>query len=307
MRLLFLVVTLALSLSVHGQIFPFGRDARWQTVGAGALAARPATCTANRDVYLCTGAGCTANERIHYCTALNTWETQAGSTPASVTSQGTWAARPATCTVGQIYYVTDSHYKTLRCSAADTWSVFDGLGSGPTEAPPSAGWTTVNPGTATISLTNGTLDMYSLGANPQVLHLRSTPAAPWTLTVKARFTSMPSAAGYVGGLAIRGATDKRYYYFTGGGAYYIQKYNGNVISATVFGPMTTTGVDPVFLQIADDNVNLNFRYSTNGQQWSTIYTEARAAWEVPTQAGGLISTSADNLGSWLHLISWIFS
>ena len=50
----------------------------WKAVGAGVLASRPATCTANKDMYICNGVGCTAGNNIHYCTATDTWTTQGG-------------------------------------------------------------------------------------------------------------------------------------------------------------------------------------------------------------------------------------
>jgi len=48
-------------------------DPRWRTVGAGALAARPATCAANLDVYICNGAGCAVSGAYHYCIAPSAW------------------------------------------------------------------------------------------------------------------------------------------------------------------------------------------------------------------------------------------
>ena len=54
----------------------------WRVVGQGTLAARPATCEAAKDVYICIGTGCTASKRTHYCTATNTWEVQGGITSA---------------------------------------------------------------------------------------------------------------------------------------------------------------------------------------------------------------------------------
>lgn len=68
-----LSISLALGLSLNAQGIFGRRDPRWQTVGVGALAARPATCKANRSVYICNGAGCGGNGEYHYCTATDTW------------------------------------------------------------------------------------------------------------------------------------------------------------------------------------------------------------------------------------------
>ncbi len=54
------------------------QQGRWSVVGGGTLGARPATCVANRDVYICNGAGCTTNGEYHYCTATNTFTAQGG-------------------------------------------------------------------------------------------------------------------------------------------------------------------------------------------------------------------------------------
>lgn len=57
----------------------FSGDPRWHIVKEpGALAARPAICTKNRDVYVCNGAGCATNGEYHYCTATNTWTIGSG-------------------------------------------------------------------------------------------------------------------------------------------------------------------------------------------------------------------------------------
>ena len=62
----------ALAGALQGQVF-VQRDPRWRTVAVGPLADLPATCTANRSVYLCNGAGCPAAGVYLYCTATNTW------------------------------------------------------------------------------------------------------------------------------------------------------------------------------------------------------------------------------------------
>lgn len=50
----------------------------WQLVGVGALATRPATCTANQHFYVCNGTGCPSNGAFYYCTATDTWTSSLG-------------------------------------------------------------------------------------------------------------------------------------------------------------------------------------------------------------------------------------
>ena len=71
---------------------------QWKTVGAGVLASRPATCTANKDVYVCNGTGCTAGQNIHYCTATNTWTAQGAA--GGITSLGGQTGATQTITRG---------------------------------------------------------------------------------------------------------------------------------------------------------------------------------------------------------------
>lgn len=55
------------------------QQGRWSVVGGGTLATRPATCVANRDVYICNGAGCASDGTPHYCTVANTFMPIGGS------------------------------------------------------------------------------------------------------------------------------------------------------------------------------------------------------------------------------------
>jgi len=85
MRRLLFLVTLSVVLCVNLPSQPsttYPPDPRWQTIGVGALAARPVTCVANRSVYICNGVGCATNGEYHYCTVANTWTIPSGSADA---------------------------------------------------------------------------------------------------------------------------------------------------------------------------------------------------------------------------------
>lgn len=58
----------------------------WFPVSAGTLAQRPATCTANHDIYICNGTGCTNGNNIHYCRATDTWEVQGVAAGGGITN-----------------------------------------------------------------------------------------------------------------------------------------------------------------------------------------------------------------------------
>lgn len=51
----------------------------WFPRGVGPLSTRPASCTPNRDVFICVGTGCAAGTEMQYCTAANTWSSFAAS------------------------------------------------------------------------------------------------------------------------------------------------------------------------------------------------------------------------------------
>jgi hypothetical protein len=81
------VLYLALATACFGQGFIQTPPPYWYVVvPPGALATRPATCTANFHAFICNGAGCGTNGEYHYCTALNTWAV--GSTDSTAIHAG---------------------------------------------------------------------------------------------------------------------------------------------------------------------------------------------------------------------------
>ena len=95
-----------LACSLTAQFFS-GPDPRWRTVGAGTLAARPATCAANHDVYICNGAGCLTNGEYHYCTALDTWTVASGAGTITVGTIGNLSYYSAGTTLDPTGNATD--------------------------------------------------------------------------------------------------------------------------------------------------------------------------------------------------------
>ncbi len=115
----------------------------WYVVGAGALAARPATCTANWHTWICNGAGCTTNGEYHYCTALNTWTVASGaddfvraasalttvSAMPRVSAAGTIGESKLSCTGSP---VTCTAYDNTAVTGSTTVTVRPGAGQGET-------------------------------------------------------------------------------------------------------------------------------------------------------------------------------
>jgi hypothetical protein len=105
--------------------FDISGDANWGVVGAGVLASRPATCTANRDMYICNGTGCTSGQRIHYCVATNSWEAQGAAGGTGITTLNTLIAATQTLANANdtnvtlsISSVTSTHTFTLGWAGA---------------------------------------------------------------------------------------------------------------------------------------------------------------------------------------------
>lgn len=78
-----LAVVLLFCCGAYAQIS--STNQQWRTNGAGTLANRPVTCSPNRDVYICNGAGCGTNGEYHYCTSLNTYTVPGGGAPTTRT------------------------------------------------------------------------------------------------------------------------------------------------------------------------------------------------------------------------------
>ena len=78
----------------------------WRVVKVGALADRPTTCQARRDVYVCIGTGCTNGANLHYCTTANNWTAQGGAASAGVNTfnsrNGDVAPAPGDYTAAQV-------------------------------------------------------------------------------------------------------------------------------------------------------------------------------------------------------------
>jgi hypothetical protein len=79
-------------------------------------------------------------------------------------------------------------------------------------------------------------------------------------------------------------------------------YNAAVQAARAISPLAT-----VWLQIADDGTDRSYRYSSNGDDWSQIYTIGRTSFLTPDEVFfGILtdSTDANALPSNITLLSW---
>lgn len=239
------------------------------------------------------------------------------------TAQGAASAIPGTCTTGALYYTTDSLY-TLRCSATNTWSYFI---DGQLVTPPSGSWTFdhatgLNGGVATVDTTKkywaikAPVDMHQ--TTDLTLYYTTAPAAPYTRTFMMRPNIPASASGaqgwYVGwqdsgtnkfqvfaaespnGDGYRG----RYGTFKGTSTTNLAS-GFDVSQQSPGGSNFMTG--NVWVRLTDNNTNLIFEISFDGQFFSTLQTVARTSWLSAGNGPDRLVVGIRNTGGTVHNIS----
>jgi hypothetical protein len=265
---------------LFSQFFSGGRDSRWQTLGAGALSSRPSTCTPNRDVYICNGAGCGVNGEYHYCTAPNVWTAFQTSQPADVILSGTHAARPTAATAGRVYLPTDG--MSLQRDSGTSWVSWGTVL--PIIAPPAvAGFTWVNQGGASATDANGSIILRaptSAGSNARCL-VTAAPTPPYTVTV-ALLPGLIGTNATSTGLIFRESSSGKlsacsFGFDLGRPEYCTDKWTNpstyvghyaTVPSGTVRGPL-------IWLRIQDDGTQRNCFVGADGRNWILLHAVAR--------------------------------
>jgi hypothetical protein len=236
----------------------------------------------------------------------------------AATLSDTFAARPAAGTAGRLYLPTDG-LSIARDSGA-SWMPWGP--SFPLTAPPTgAAWSWLNQNGSTITETKDALLLLGAGVgNVSNLtgRLKAAPATPYTVT--ALVLAPPMIKNNHGwGLLLRNSSSGRIRTFG------IAEF---VASATVPGPAImvwgTTSATAAFAdfsyaqpigaivrwyRIADDGTTLTFSISEDGQNWLTIYAEARATYVTggPDQIGffaGTQNTAAPNHDQPVSILSW---
>ena len=216
----------------------------------------------------------------------------------SSTAQGTAASIPGTCTTGNLYFTTDSLY-TLRCSATNTWSYFV---DGQSVTPPSGSWafdhaTGLNGPAVTVDTTRKYHSIHAPTDTHQstdgTLYYTTAPAAPYTRTFVIR-PNMPAAASGTQAWAVgfQEASTHKFVVFMAespNGDGYRSRYG------TYKGDNVTTWNSPAFdvsqqapggmslfsgyvwVRLTDNNTNLIFELSFDGQFFTTLQTVSRTA------------------------------
>jgi len=212
----------------------------------------------------------------------------AGGTTVSV---GTFAqisaSTPADGTIGSL---TNSYYdQALR--DAGVWRYFtDGREMFPITL---GSYTPVNVGSTTNNTTNGSVTLFanSVAAGAITAYMKAAPAATFTVRGQGAMTQYATFGNQGGCLAVAvgdGTKFETIGIFTTGIIYVARWSTSTSFSADVF----TTDVGStaylnnarnVFFRVVQDATNLIYSISSDGQNWFTVYTEAKGAF-FTTQA-----------------------
>jgi hypothetical protein len=273
-------------------------------------------------------------------TSLTIARGQEGTTAASH-AQGSFIYFPLTAASLQALLVT-SHDGTVESgqrqinfvdSGTVTWTVTDdptnhkvdvsaassgggGGGSGTyyetlTAPPSSASFTWTNQGSSTA--TDDANGLYMLGpavsGNNGRLLLKSAPSTPYTLTMKA-LPMVYAGKSHVAGLVV---------YDSGTGQLVRYGWNDHFILLDKLNSVTSynsqyNAVTPAFwnlitwLQISDDGTDLIFRYSSDGVDWTQMYSVSRTDFlTTPGNIGLYVESNDSSLAVALKVLSWAFT
>lgn len=236
-------------------------------------------------------------------------------------STGTYASRPSSHSAGDIYLTTDSFWDYLVSDGTKWKHLYGGFLC---EPPIDSEFSWVNQGGATVSTANGGVFLRApAGASTNLrIRVKSAPAAPYVLTG----VFMPTLAGGTNtspadatcGLLVRNSSNE----------YLVTIEIGTVLVGVVYGyrlavrylqnPTTHLSVlyhhaiavnwsaPAIWLQIEDDNTNLHYRFSLDGQNFIDLYSQGRASLNgsAPNQIGFFAHTATTSYDAGATLIHW---
>lgn len=187
---------------------------------------------------------------------------------ADLVQEGAYSSLPSAGKEGRLYLPDDSVYQLRDTGSA--WSHFFGS-YGKVTNPPSAGWSWVNQGSATLSTVGGVPVMACDGNSSLNLRLRvrSAPSTPYTITTAMSYTGEASDGG--GGLYIRENATGEIIRFgiDGAGKIRCTKYtSATVYSADYLSSGTVYSMAPTcFLKLYDNATTRTWSISFDNIGW----------------------------------------
>ncbi len=184
---------------------------------------------------------------------------------------GAFASLPGTCSVGDLYFTTDSIYTVARCTTTNVWSWFlDGY----QVTPPAATGTWVNQNSATVSAVNGGIYIADPAATPDAENYKAyvypAPGATFTLTAILH-PNLINANFANGGICLRESGSGKgliFHLFSEGGSYhlvatYLSSFASGASQVAIFDTGWTLDQPvPLVLQIVVGATDITF-YSTS--------------------------------------------
>jgi hypothetical protein len=223
----------------------------------------------------------------------------------------TFANRPAAGTAGDLFVPTDG-FCMYRDDGAN-WQAWGPMF--PFTAPPASGWSWVNQGTASVdeARTVFVLSAPAVATYQIRCRVRTMAAAPWTLTAYIMNWS-EMRQGRMAGIVLRDSGTGRLITF-GVFPENNAEYNMNVtrwtdattISSIPKSTLLNQGEQVMFLRVTDDNTNLTYYWSHDGQNWVQFQQEGRTAWLASADQYGWHLQPAATLDSHGMLLSWVES
>lgn len=228
-------------------------------------------------------------------------------------TSGSFAGLPGTCSVGTLYYFTNSWWISALCTAVNTWNYWGQYGLG-APAGPAAGWTTVNPGTEFTLSDDSAGDLYYKITATSALNWRiatkNTPATPYMIDVFWRSQQTSNNTGTI-------AYDTGIYFYDGTKLMGLESLNAGAsgpaaqltflrvekmtnvntdsgTAASVIPNSPITADQSTYLgsefggicgRLKNDGTTLSFYYSLDCHNFSLIYSEAVGTFITPTKYG----------------------
>jgi hypothetical protein len=221
---------------------------------------------------------------------------------------GTFVARPAASTDGDVYLPSDG--LSLARDNGVSWVPWGPLF--PCVIPPTTGWSWVNQGTSTVTQTKDVIYMLGqAGAWSNLrLRVRNMPTPPWSVT--ALILQNSPGVSYTGtGICIRDSGTGRITTFglrsTNTGTEQLRHENWTDHNNWSASPRSINhpAISLIGLKITDDNTNFEFFYSKDFQNWLSFNIVGRTSFLAnPNQIGFHLSpdTAVDMVA--LTLYSW---
>lgn len=233
------------------------------------------------------------------------WNTFSAGAPTPLS--GTYASRPGSPSSGQIYYCTDAPARLLYQAGA--WQIFhrDSLVTPYNDA----NYSWVNQGSATLSA----FGPFSFVSSPAtttdnvILKVTNVPAAPYTYTIFIKpliigltylhcgICLYDSVSGHFITCDVRGSNA----WNSGGTSDYlleIVKWNSSSsVSATYVNMGAPAFTDGIWFQIVDDNTNRTFKWSSDGVNFSKLFTVGRTDFITPNKIGFSFNTNNNTSAS----------